>query len=476
MRVLLVNTNRMKPAIAPIGLDYLADSLELVGHSPQLLDLCFSEDPAADLDRVVKQSSPDVIGVTIRNTDDCYFSGQAFFLPEIKAMIEQLRRVSGAPVVLGGVGFSVAPEAALDFCAADFGIAGEGELALVELLKALERRSGFSRVPNLVYRDGNAFRRNSGVRINLAQLPPRRRALADNRLYFGKGGQAGFETKRGCPMDCVYCADPVVKGRALRLRPPAAVVAELATLLAQGIDHFHTCDCEFNLPKEHACEICRAVIDAGLGGTIRWFAYCSPTPFDDEMAVLFQRAGCAGIDFGVDSGCDEVLRRLGRDFTSADLARTAEICHRHRLPFMYDLLLGAPGETRETVRQTIDFVRRVGADCVGLSVGLRVYDGTRVAAMVRAEGDLAANANLYGAKHDNPHFLRPVFYISPELADGIGAYVRELIAGDPRFFLPDQAAENQNYNYNDNTVLVQAIENGARGAYWDILRRLRQAA
>ncbi len=121
-------------------------------------------------------------------------------------------------------------------------------------------------------------------------------------------------------------------------------------------------------------------------------------------------------------------------------------------------------------------MRRVGADCVGLSVGLRVYDGTRVAAMVRAEGDPAANPNLYGAKHDNPHFLKPVFYFSPELADGIGAYVRELIAGDPRFFLPDQTAENRNYNYDDNTVLVQAIGNGARGAYWDILRRLRQAA
>lgn len=474
MNVLLVNPNRMKPAIAPIGLDYLADSLRAAGHEPRLLDLCFSEDPEDDVQAAFRHFTPDVMGVTVRNTDDCYFSSQAFFLPEIQAILGRLRRCSDAPIVLGGVGFSIAPEAVLEFCEADFGIAGEGEQAFVAFLACLENGSSLSRVPNLLRRDHGSIHRHPSVSVDLGDLPPRRRVLPDNARYFRQGGQAGFETKRGCPMGCVYCADPVSKGHTSRLLPPAAVVVELGALLAQGIDHFHTCDCEFNLPAGHAREVCRALIDAGLGDRIRWYAYCAPTPFDDELATLCKRAGCAGINFGADSGCDAMLRRLGRHFTAEDLARTAALCRRHGLPFMYDLLLGGPGETRETVRQTLDWMRRVEADCVGLSLGLRVYGGTPVARQIRAEGDPASNPNLHGARKDNPHFLKPVYYIAPGLGPDFPAYVRELVAGDPRFFLPEAGGENRNYNYNDNSVLVQAIERGARGAYWDILRRLRE--
>ena len=473
MHVLLVNSNRMKPAIAPIGLDYLSDSLTAAKHETQLLDLCFSENIEADIACSIADFRPDAIGVTVRNIDDCYFSGQEFFLPEIKDLIELLRRFSDVPVVLGGVGFSVAPRAVVEFCGADFGIAGEGETAFVELLDALRYRTDFSRVPNLVYRDGAVLCANPVVPVNLDDLPPRQRTLTNNARYFRKGGQAGFETKRGCPMSCIYCADPVSKGRAIRLMPPAKVVAELSVLLAQGIDHLHTCDSEFNLPCEHARDVCRAIISAGLGERIRWYAYCAPTPFDEELASLFKRAGCAGIDFGADSGCDEMLRRLGRHFTSDDLANTAEICRRHAIPFMIDLLLGVPGETRETVNTTIDFTRRIEADCVGLSMGLRVYAGTPMAGFVEAQGEPASNPNLFGSKSDNPSFLKPVFYLPPQLGEDLVVYVRELVAGDPRFFLPADSAANSNYNYNDNTVLVQAIENGARGAYWDILRRMR---
>jgi len=471
MNVLLINTNRMRPVIAPIGLDYLADPLVAAQHQVRLLDLAWSEDVAGVIEQTLRGFAADLLAVTVRNIDDCYFSSQAFFLAEIKQIVEMLRRASDAPIVLGGVGFSVAPAAVLDYCGADFGIAGDGELALVELLKALDRRTGWERVPNLLYRDESRIRQNRRVPVDLSRLPPRRRALVDNARYFAQGGQAGFETKRGCSMACIYCADPVAKGRVARCLPPTRVVAELSALLAQGIDHLHTCDSEFNLPADHARELCQALIAAGLGDKVRWYAYCAPKPFNEELAALFKRAGCAGIDFGADSGCDEMLRRLKRHFTTADLASTAAVCRRHQIPFMYDLLVGGPGETRKTLRQTIDFMRRVEPDCVGLSIGMRVYDRTPVARQVRAEGELATNPNLHGVKHGNPHFLRPVFYLSPQVGEDVVACVRELVAGDSRFFLPEEAQANANYNYNDNPELVRAIKKGARGAYWDILRR-----
>lgn len=472
MRVLLVNTNRMKPAVAPIGLDYLADSLIAAGHEPRLLDLCLGVDADIDTLSALEAFPADVIGVTVRNTDDCYFSGGAFFLPEIADTVSALRLRSAAPIVMGGVGFSVAPEQVMEFCGADYGIAGEGEEAFNALLAALERGTDLSKVPNLVYRENGETRRNPPRDSDLDRLPARSRSFVDNPRYFREGGQAGFETKRGCDMRCIYCADPVSKGRRVRLRSPKLVVDELKALLARGIDHFHTCDCEFNIPGDHAKAVCRAIIDAGIGEKICWYAYCSVTPFDAEMADLFKRAGCAGVDFGADSGNDAMLRRLGRHFASDDLARTAKLCHDHGIPFMYDLLLGGPDDTRESVRETIEMMRGIEADCVGVSMGVRVYEGTAMADFIRAQGDMIDNPNLYGAKEDNPHFLRPVFYISPGLGDGIVRYLHDLVGDDSRFFLPSNEEVQSNYNYNDNTILVRAIRDGARGAYWDILRKL----
>jgi radical SAM superfamily enzyme YgiQ (UPF0313 family) len=474
VNVLLINSNRMKPAIAPIGLDYLADLLHAAGHEVRLLDLCFAEAIPAEIARACREFAPEVVGLTVRNTDDCYFSSQAFFLPEIKAMIQLVRKATDAPVVLGGVGFSVSPAAGLEECGADFGIVGEGELAFPELLKTMTDGRDWGRVPNLVHREGTTILTNPIVPVDLAALPARRRALVDNALYFRRGGQAGFETKRGCALKCIYCADPVVKGATVRLLPPAQAVGELSALLAQGIDHFHTCDSEFNLPRGHAVEVCRAIIAAGLGEKIRWFTYCAPTPFDDELAELFRRAGCAGIDFGVDSGSLPMLRQLGRHFSLVDVARAAQLCRKYNLPFMFDLLLGGPGETHDTLRESIHYIRSLRPDCVGLSIGVRLYQGTALTRRLQAECDPASHPDLHGCKQANPGLLKPLFYISPVLGPEITDYVRELVGDDPRFFLPDNSPKHQNYNYNENTALVRAIEQGARGAYWNILRQQRQ--
>ncbi|MBE3065625.1 MAG: cobalamin B12-binding domain-containing protein [Spirochaetes bacterium] len=474
MKVLLVNTNLMKPPVAPIGLDYLADSIRAAGHEPQLLDLCFSDDIEKDIAAAAGALNPDVIGVSVRNTDDCYFASGAFFLPGICEVVASLRRASDAPIVMGGVGFSVMPEAVMDFCGADLGVAGEGEEAFVQLLEALRTKSGLDKVAGLIWREKGTLRRNPSIDSRLDMLPPRTRSLVDNRRYFREGGQAGFETKRGCAMACVYCADPVSKGRRVRLRSPRLVVEELLALLDQGIDHFHTCDCEFNLPAEHARDICQAIIDSGLGGRIRWYAYCAITPFDEDTALLFKRAGCAGIDFGADSGNEGMLRRLGRHFGPEDILQTARCCRAAGIPFMYDLLVGGPGETRESVRETIDLMRRAEPDCIGVSLGVRVYDGTPLAALVRSQGDMPLNPALHGAKKDNPRFLRPVFYLSPHIGEQAAGFVRDLVGADERFFLPSSPEAERDYNYNDNTLLSDAIAKGARGAYWDILRRMRK--
>lgn len=464
MRVALVNTNRIQPPIAPIGLDYVAEALAAARHTVELLDLCWADDVDAAIAAFFNGARADLVGVTLRNTDDCAFASRQSFLGPFARMVHAIRAHTNALLVVGGVGFSIMPERILDLCQADIGIWGDGEFALPALADRLARRQDWRDLPNLIWRQGSRWRRNPPAASSLGALPPMSRRWVDNRRYFREGGQAGFETKRGCPGRCIYCADPVAKGRKTRIRPPQAVADELERLAEQGIDYLHTCDSEFNLPIWHALAVCQELARRGLGRRLRWYAYCAPAPFSRKLAHLMREAGCVGINFGVDSGDARMLRLLKRDFDPDDILEAVRLCREAGLVVMCDLLLGAPGETQESLAHTIELMKQIAPDCVGVSLGVRVYPGTQLAALA---GRPEVHAGLQGG--GDP--AEPLFFIEPAIASSASELLDALIGDDPRFFFFDPSRPNANYNYNANQVLVEAIRQGYRGAYWDILRR-----
>lgn len=463
----------MRPPVAPLALDYLAAALEVAGYRPELLDLTWAADTQQAIASYFRHHQPILVGFTLRNTDDCYLASRYSCLPYARQVVALLRGHTDAPIVVGGCGFSIMPVPLLVEIGADFGLAGEGEESLPRLVEALARGEDPRSLPGLVYRADGGVHCNPLQFAPLAELPLSPRAFLDNLRYWREGGQGGFETKRGCAGSCIYCADPVAKGRQVRLRNPRDVAQEIVNLAAQGVFHLHTCDAEFNLPPDHALAVCEELIVSGLAERVRWWAYCAPGPFDEQLAAKMKRAGCVGIDFGADHGCDEQLARLGRAHRVEDLERVAYLCHKHDLVFMFDLLLGAPGETRQTVRQTIELMQRLQPSRVGISAGVRVYPGTPLAAQVLGY-PLGQQPGLVGELENNDSLTRPVFYIAPALGVDFSAYLAELITGDQRFFYPDPAAKGADYNYRENRVLVEAIAAGHRGAYWDILRRLQE--
>ena len=470
--VLLINANLLKPAVAPIGLDYIADSLRAAGFQARLLDLCFESNIGGAIAAALEGGEPALVGIALRNTDDCFLASGKDFLPGFAEIVRLVREQTSAPIVVGGSGYSIFPSAILEATGADYGIAGDGEVALARLAAALAGGGELAEVPGLVWRAGGELRRNAPWRGGLAELPRRERSLLDNERYFREGGQAGVETKRGCDRGCIYCADPLGKGRQVRARTPAQVADEFETLLARGIDHIHLCDSEFNVPPEHALAVCEELARRAIGERVRWYTYATPAGFGGELARAMRAAGCVGINFGADSGDDGMLAALGRDFRSADLWETVRACREAGIVVMYDLLLGGPGETRESVARTIELMKRISPDRVGVSLGVRVYDGTRLAEIVRGEGPIAGNPNLRGAVDGNETFLRPAFYVSAALGEGAAGYVAGLVGGDRRFFFPTTEAGTEAYNYSDSERLVEAIKKGCRGAYWDVLRRL----
>jgi radical SAM superfamily enzyme YgiQ (UPF0313 family) len=464
MKIALINTNSMKPPIAPIGLEYVAESLVKAGYRIKILDLCWEDNTESAINDFFLADSFGLVGLSLRNTDDCAYTSRKSFLDTFSGIVKYVRERTDATIVIGGVGFSTMPEVVLDLCCADAGVRGDGENCFTELAGRIEKKQSWFDMPNLVIRRNESWTCNPVLFTSLEKLHPMDRDLLDNVRYFNEGGQAGFETKRGCPEQCIYCADPVAKGGRTRTRPPVKVVHELKSLIGQGIDRMHTCDSEFNIPEWHALEVCREIISAGLGKHIQWYAYCSPVPFSRELAGIMRHAGCVGINFGVDSGDPVMLKRLKRSFTPEDIITAARLSKEAGLAVMFDLLFGSPGESEESVARTIELMKCSEADVIGVSTGVRVYPGTLLQAQIESRG-------IKKGLVEGKSLSDPVFFMDTGMGDRIFSILDRLIGNDRRFFFFDPTKPDRNYNYNSNIRLINAIQKGYRGAYWDILRR-----
>jgi radical SAM superfamily enzyme YgiQ (UPF0313 family) len=476
----LVNTNKMAPLIGPVGLDYIAGATRKARIDVELLDLAFSDKPLESINGYFAHRTPQLVGISFRNVDDCFWPSADWFVPRLKDTVQTIRGMTETPIVIGGVGFSILAESILEYTGADFGIRGDGESAVVSLMRELRQGRRFDQVPGLIWREDGQIRHNSPAWPEQISLATSRDTI-DNLTYFQQGGQCGIETKRGCNRSCIYCADPLAKGAHLRLRDPSEVADEVESLLSRRIDVLHLCDSEFNVPRSHALAVCQEFIKRSLGSSVRWYTYMSPVPFDEELAKAMARAGCVGIDFTGDSACKKMLQTYCQRHGPQDLSSAVKLCRLNNIAVMIDLLIGGPGETPQTVKETIDFIKHINPDCAGASLGIRIYQGTQMAEMVNRQLASGENPNIL-RKYEGPvDLFKPTFYISKALGERPAQLVKDFIAGDQRFFEPAIEAEQEEsrnsdptgYNYNENLALVQAIKMGARGAYWDILRQMR---
>ena len=358
MRIAFVSANRenMPDAVIPLGLLYVVAATP-ARHETVVWDLCFEDEPLAALARHLDAFGPDVVAIGMRNIQNHDYTGTADNLRYYRSLFATVRAHSAAPVVLGGGGFSVMPEALLRHLQPDFGIAGEGETAFVRLLEAIERGDGdFGTVPNLFRLvDGEVVATPPAPAfqvLDTLQVPDRR--LVDARHY-ARYGIDSVQTKRGCALHCDYCTYPIIEGRSTRSRDPVRVVDEMFLSLerAPSIRHFFIVDSVFNLPPSHAKAVCRELI--ARRWQVPWSAYANPIAFDQELADLMVAAGCAGVEIGADSGVDAVLDRMRKGFRSEAITRMHAVCQRAGLRDCYTFILGTPGESIADACATLDF-------------------------------------------------------------------------------------------------------------------------
>lgn len=358
MRIAFVSANRetMPDAVIPFGLLHVMAATP-ARHERVLVDLCFEPEPEDAARRALRDFAPDLVAVGLRNVQNNDYSGISDNVAYYRRLMRAVREATRAPVVLGGAGLSVMPEALLGALEADLAIAGEGEVAFPRLVEALEARAPLEEVPGLYRRIGErvlAPRRAPGW-VRLDELAPLDRGALDPR-YYARYGIDSVQTKRGCRLRCTYCTYPQIEGRSVRRKDPRLVADDLERVRAAhpGVRHAFVVDSVFNLPPAHAMEVCDAILERGLD--VPWTCYVNPVAFDGALAERMVRAGCAGVEIGSDSGTDVVLARLEKGFDTTAVRGAHAVCEGAGLKDCHTFVLGTPGETLDDVRRTLDFV------------------------------------------------------------------------------------------------------------------------
>jgi radical SAM superfamily enzyme YgiQ (UPF0313 family) len=436
MRILFLSTNRFRFEMAqpmPIGLACVIASIDEEAHAIEVLDLMFSQDPAADLAAALDRFQPELVAVSIRNTDNLSHLDLQYFLPEAKQLIDLCRTDSQAKIVVGGAAFTTVPEALFGYLEPDFGIAGEGEVSFPRLVACLEEGTDWSDVPGLVWRAQGEIRSNApGFIEDWSGLRRPRRDLFDLARYTEMGGFSNIVVSQGCPMRCLYCDDPHRLGRKQRIKSVELVIDELEAMSreASAAPIFFTAPI-FNSPPSNAKKVCRGIIERGL--QIRWTALVHPAFLDEELAELMQRSGCVAVSLSCDSCSERMLATLRKDITKQQLEAAIALLEKRGILYLLTILFGGPGEDRESIDETLDFLRDKNPMMVSFALGIRILPNTALAEMAVEQGLIAA---------DDP-LMEPKFYLSPGVEGWAVDYLKKACAerGNWSLGLPDAPSE-----------------------------------
>jgi radical SAM superfamily enzyme YgiQ (UPF0313 family) len=342
----------------PLSLAWVAAIAEKAGHEVVLIDARTLRLSREEVLARLREFSPDILG----------FMMTTYMFRETLDWIRFLKAALKVPVVVGGYNLRVYPRESVAPPEIDFGVVEQAYHTLPALLSELEGGRRFGDVPGLVYKEGGRpVVTPHDLPIDFDLFPNPARHLLPNDRY------AEFPTERrnftvmvtslGCPRRCLFCE---AGGTRYAPRRPATVVAEMEECyLRHGVREIDIFDYEFPCLRERTREICRLLKEKRMD--LEWACRSRVDSVDEPLLREMHAAGCRRIYYGLESGAQEILDRVNKGITLAQVEETVRLTREIGIRPLGFFQIGAPGETRETIRRTVRFAKRLNLDYVQFS-------------------------------------------------------------------------------------------------------------
>jgi len=385
--------------VPPLGLLYVAASVQRhTNWEVEVVDSLAEKLDYTQIDERIRASRPDAVGISVMThvLIDCLKVAKI-----AKKVDENIK------VILGGPHVHIYPEQSIAFDCVDLVVVGEGEYTIVELLKSWNKPGELKEICGLY------FKSEQGVVISnplhkpiesLDNVIHPARHLIKPELYFSSMSRhpmlTTMITSRGCPYKCVFCDRPNL-GKRFRARGSGDVVDEMEECVKLGIREIVLYDDTFTVDRDRVFSICHEIERRGM--RISWSIRARVDRVDSDMLKELKSAGCERINYGVESGSEEVLKRLRKGITKKLAAEAFRLTRKAGIQTVAYFMFGCPGETRDQMSETIDFAKSLNPDYCHFTI-LVPFPGTPLYADGIADGILTHDYWREFAQNPIPDF------------------------------------------------------------------------
>lgn len=358
----------------PNDLGYIASMVRQIGVTPVIADYPAEKKQWSHFEEDLKRNQPDLLVMSI-TTPTIKDDMQAFTIA--KAMNPEIFTIAK------GAHFSTCNKEDLKeavYHVMDVAIAGEAETIVNNLILAKRNGSDLSKVRGVLLRNHlNQIIRTDPEPFwtDLDKIPFPARDLMKNHLYVRPDTgepQATIQTSRGCPSQCIFCLSPLISGIKLRERSVGNIIAELEECVNKySIRNFFFRADTFTMNKKSVIELCKEIINRRLD--IAWVANSRVNTIDEERLAWMKKAGCWLVAFGIESGNDEIQKKIKKGTTRAQAREAVKLCRKLGIKTYGFYLIGFPWETKEMIMDTLLLAKELRCDFSEIHIAIP-YEGT----------------------------------------------------------------------------------------------------
>lgn len=343
----------------PLGLAYIAASLEKAGHVVKILDVQASGYLREDIKQQLLVFKPDIAGITTMTSN---------FRGALEAA--KIAKSCGIVTVAGGPNLEVFPEETLSYDCMDFGILGEGEEAFVNLIDAVENKKPLNDIRGLAYKENGRIKINAPAIVdNIDELPLPARHLLPIKEYsslISRDPMTTMITSRGCPYKCSFCFKQTADKK-IRFRNPVSVVDEMELLIKEyKVKEIMFYDDTIVTRPSHIKGICDEILRRNL--RIRWESPSRLDKVNMPLLKLMQASGCVRLRYGVESGDEKILEAMNKKISLDMVVKAFEMTRAAGIETFAYFMTGYLNETREAFENTMRLIKKIKADQIMMTL------------------------------------------------------------------------------------------------------------